>query len=151
MGSASFVFWCSIARSKRSGHHSKLRRTLRELCVTAPCIGEDVSALVVEAPLCGTGHLASVDMLAPLSCYGFGCVDLAGRNTDSACAMTAAGRGACALHAESAKNKFALADPTLAESAGGRAGKVEPRHVLHLSALVADKMVMPRSGCVEAR
>src|SRR5437868_8770124 len=65
MGSASFVFWWRTARSRRSGHQCSLRITLRELCVTAPCIGEAVSVLVDALPPCGTGHFISVDIFAP--------------------------------------------------------------------------------------
>src|ERR1700722_20147127 len=68
MGSASLVFWCRTARSRRSGHQCSLRVILRELCVTAPCIGEAVSVAVtfVLGPLpCGTGHFASLDIFTP--------------------------------------------------------------------------------------
>src|ERR1700678_1091345 len=65
MGSASLVFWCRTARSRRSGHQCSLRMILRELCVTAPCMGEAVSVLVEGLPPCGTGHFISFDMFAP--------------------------------------------------------------------------------------
>src|ERR1700741_4151284 len=65
MGSASLVFWCRTARSRRSGHQCSLRVILRELCVTAPCMGEAVSVLVDGLPPCGTGHFISVDIFAP--------------------------------------------------------------------------------------
>src|ERR1700722_13108540 len=65
MGSASLVFWCRTARSRRSGHQCSLRVILRELCVTAPCMGEAVSVLVDGLPPCGTGHFISFDIFAP--------------------------------------------------------------------------------------
>src|ERR1700761_2587456 len=65
MGSASLVFWCRTARSRRSGHQCSLRVILRELCVTAPCMGEAVSVLVDGLPPCGTGHFASLDIFTP--------------------------------------------------------------------------------------
>src|ERR1700722_2099732 len=65
MGSASLVFWCRTARSRRSGHQCSLRVILRELCVTAPCMGEAVSVLVDGSPPCGTGHFASFDIFTP--------------------------------------------------------------------------------------
>src|ERR1700733_2712741 len=65
MGSASLVFWCRTARSRRAGHQCSLRVILRELCVTAPCMGESVSVLVDGLPPCGTGHFASFDIFTP--------------------------------------------------------------------------------------
>src|ERR1700733_4076945 len=67
MGSASLVFWCRTARSRRSGHQCSLRTILRELCVTAPCRGEDVSVAVEGLVPCGTGHFISFDIVAPTS------------------------------------------------------------------------------------
>src|SRR3569623_907106 len=73
MGLASFVFWCSTARSSRSGHHSELRTILRELCVPAPGIGEEVSVAVAGWPPCGTGHFISFDIVVFLClCRGEG-------------------------------------------------------------------------------
>src|SRR5271156_6636250 len=65
MGSASWVFWCRTARSRRSGHQCSLRVILRELSVTAPCMGETVSVLVDGLLPCGTGHFASFDIFTP--------------------------------------------------------------------------------------
>ncbi len=47
------------ARSRRSGHHSKLRRILSELCVTAPCMGDSNSVAVAGLAPWGTGHFIS--------------------------------------------------------------------------------------------
>src|SRR5580698_9668162 len=66
MGSASLVFWCRMARSRRSGHQCSLRVILRELSVTAPCMGEEVSVLVTGLAPCGTGHFISFDTFCSL-------------------------------------------------------------------------------------
>src|ERR1039458_1664896 len=65
MGSAILVFWCRTARSRRSGHQCSLCVILRELCVTAPCMGEAVSVLADGLPPWGTGHFISSDIFAP--------------------------------------------------------------------------------------
>src|SRR5208283_1816210 len=56
-----------------------------------------------------------------------------------------------ALRAEPPENEFAFAKNPLTEGARGRPGHVVPLNVLHISAAVADEVVMPHAFRIESR